>query len=269
MLIRLCSDLHCELVAPECYSDHFNYILPPLPQDAETVLVLAGDLFSLKNPDTYKPLIEYVKDRFKAIVLIFGNHEWYGGTIPKASIDFLEYIKPFKNIHYLDADNVFIDDVEFIGATLWTDFNKGDIGTMQCSHTYMNDYNYIRMDKPVRYITPKDLLKIHKKELKAITDLLKVDNGYKKVVITHMGCSMKSVHPRYENAGLSNYSFTSDLESLILEYQPQFWIHGHTHESLSYNINNTKVIVNPVGYRHHYVNAYENPDFNRDLVLEI
>ena len=37
------------------------------------------------------------------------------------------------------------------------------------------------------------------------------------------------------------------LESIIEEYQPKLWIHGHTHVPCDYKIFATRVVCNPRG----------------------
>lgn len=42
--------------------------------------------------------------------------------------------------------------------------------------------------------------------------------------------------------------FYSNMENEILEYQPDIWIHGHTHMGSMYKIDKTLVVCNPKGY---------------------
>ena len=53
MFIRVMSDLHLEF----CQG---NMNLPELPEDKDTVLILAGDIGLAKKPNTYRPFIENV-----------------------------------------------------------------------------------------------------------------------------------------------------------------------------------------------------------------
>lgn len=267
--IRCVSDLHCEfLTNSRTMKDHLDYVLPPLPTDKISVLILAGDISNFERAPSYTSVIEHVKDSFRDIIIISGNHEWYGGEYPGSQENFLDYIKDIPNIHYLDGTSVTIDDVVFIGATLWTDFEKGNPKAMDAAHTFMNDYACTETAGGDQ-LKPEDLLSVHYEELAKITDLLEANVGKQCVMVTHHGCSYKSIHPQYKNAGLTNYAFTSDLEYLIRQYQPRYWFHGHTHSSHRYKIGETEVIVNPAGYRNRYVNAYENYDFNPELTVYI
>ena len=66
------------------------------------------------------------------------------------------------------------------------------------------------------------------------------------MVITHHLPHAMSVHAKYAGDPL-NPAFASDLSALVR--QPvQLWIHGHTHESMDYQIDGTRVVCNPRGY---------------------
>ena len=62
---------------------------------------------------------EWAEDRH--ILHVPGNHELYGADIDRARKRLAEECDSF-GITLLDPDAVVIDDVHFIGATLWTDF---------------------------------------------------------------------------------------------------------------------------------------------------
>lgn len=64
-----------------------------------------------------------------------------------------------------------------------------------------------------------------------------------------------------------NACFVSDLEARILRWQPQLWMHGHTHDSFDYRIGATRVIANPRGYARDGV--AENKSFDPGLVIEV
>jgi Icc-related predicted phosphoesterase len=279
--IRLTSDIHNEFCSFEQLSDHFKYVLPPLQTDKDSILIVAGDFCNFVRPSSYERFIDYIKDKFEAIILIAGNHEFYGGIYPTDERDFKKLIKPLENMHYLSGtkgnkSEVVINDIQFIGNTLWTDFNNADVAAMYESGRFMNDYNLIKKEndghpisKYLQYISPEDLLKVHRAELNKIEYHLKRKKEQKQVVITHHGSTMRHIHPKYANAGLSNYSFTSDLEKFILKYQPKYWFSGHTHESIDITVGKTRCLVNPAGYKSRYGSIYENQSYNPELVLEI
>jgi hypothetical protein len=46
-------------------------------------------------------------------------------------------------VHLLEKDTVTIEDVTFVGGTLWTDFNREDSLTMWNAGQSMNDYQSV------------------------------------------------------------------------------------------------------------------------------
>lgn len=53
-----------------------------------------------------------------------GNHEYYGGAIPRLT-EKLKEAAVGSNVHVLDSDSVVIGGTRFLGASLWTDW-RGD-----------------------------------------------------------------------------------------------------------------------------------------------
>jgi Icc-related predicted phosphoesterase len=62
-----------------------------------------------------------------------------------------------------------------------------------------------------------------------------------------------------------NPAFASGLEDVIEKYQPDLWIHGHTHVPCDYELCGTRVVCNPRGYP----NEISSDGFAPDLVVEI
>src|SRR5262249_38300974 len=86
------------------------------------------------------------------------------------------------------------------------------------------------------------------------------------VVVTHFAPSRLSIHPRFAGSPI-NPCFASDLAPRIERWQPQFWLHGHTHDSFDYRIGRTRVVCNPRGYAPNGV--IENARFDPHLVLDV
>ncbi|MDH2092579.1 hypothetical protein N5K21_28125 [Rhizobium pusense] len=75
-----------------------------------------------------------------------------------------------------------------------------------------------------------------------------------------------SVAEEYANDPLTP-AFASDFDREIAEFEPYFWIHGHTHTGFDYTVPGarTRVICNPLGYRigaARVSNIFENPAFD-------
>lgn len=170
-------------------------------------------------------------------------------------------------VHFLDNDEIVIDDVRFLGATLWTDFNlfgvEQQAASMEVGKNGLNDFRLIN-EGGVPF-TPTDAAALCNQSIDWLkTKLTQESNSVKTVVVTHHLPSMQSVADRYKNDILSA-CFASNLDEL-LGYS-DLWIHGHTHDSFDYMANGTRVICNPRGYVHQ--GKQENVTFNPELVIEI
>lgn len=266
--IRIVSDIHCDLVRDDQMDAHLGYVLSPKDEDPDTVLILAGDIFGYSKPDNYKYVIDAIEHRFRDIIIIAGNHEWYFVPYPEGSHAFKEYIAPLPHVHYLEGSAVVIDDIAFVGATLWTDFKGQQPLIMHNAARYMNDYQ-VGTSYQGHALRPQDVLSFHKAERLLLDKWLGFYVDMKKVVVTHHGCTELSIDPRFTGHGDANYYFVSNQFDLIERHKPLLWIHGHTHTSMDYTVDQTRVLCNPSGYRARHGNFYENETFDKDLVVRI
>lgn len=248
MLIREVSDIHFEICP---------FFLPRMEEDAETVLILAGDILTAKGMGMKTVMGEYygflkdLNDRFKAVIYIAGNHESYRYNIDKTSNTIRSFLvdKDLPNIHYLDAETKVIDDVAFIGATLWTDMDKGNPVSMYSIQTGMNDFRVIKTGPQYRKFRPLDAMGLHLKHKTFIFDECKKYHaeGMKTVVVSHHCPSYQLVSPEYKHSHL-NGGYYSFMDDDIFENGPDVWFCGHTHSSHKITIGATDIFVNPRGY---------------------
>jgi Icc-related predicted phosphoesterase len=183
--------------------------------------------------------------------MVMGNHEHYHHRFDKTYNDF-KAILP-ANVVLLEKEFVEYEGVVFMGATLWTDLNRGDPMTVHVVRNMMNDYRVIQnhyADKNQYYkLTPEVTVDEHRKTLKAFKMFLEMTRDKPVVVITHMSPSFASVNEKYLNAGVSNGGYASDLSEFILDHENiRVWVHGHMHDGVDYQIGNTRVLANPRGY---------------------
>ena len=230
MQLRIASDLHLEFNAAS---------IPVLSNEKEQVLVLAGDIAPLA---THRPVLttflDECKERFKAVVYVLGNHEFYYGDLTM-STNFLD------GVHVLRQNTVEIDGVVFVGDTLWTDMNKEDWFTLHTAQSCMADFIYIQANE--QPFSARDSVVLHKKALSYFEGVLAQKQTKECVVVSHHAPSYLSVADRFKGDAL-NGSFVSDLSQLILDYQPTLWVHGHVHNHFDYMIGDTRVVCNPRGY---------------------
>jgi hypothetical protein len=172
-------------------------------------------------------------------------------------------------VYFLENDTKIIDDVVFVGATLWTDMNKGDPLTLHAVRDMMNDFRIIRNDeKGFSPLKPADVAIRHRETLQYFKHILGEHKESKCVVVGHHSPSYQSIHPQYANEHLMNGAYHSDLSEFILDHpQVVLWTHGHTHYCFDYQIGNCRVVCNPRGYESEGYS--EETGFNPNLVLEI
>lgn len=247
--IRPMSDLHLEL--------DVDFDIPHLATDQDTVLILAGDIGYAKKKYTYVDFIDRVSPRFKAVVYVLGNHDYWGSNLLSAPTKIWNELVDYDNVHVLENETVVIDGVAFIGATLWTNMNNHDVMTLEQARLTMNDYKKVRHGPPSEpwkwKLTPSHTVSQFIKSRNYIfSEIVKQKNdGNQVVVVTHHAPSFKSVELN-RKGDLLNGAYVSELFYDIddlQDKQPFAWIHGHLHESFDYMLSDTRVICNPYGYK--------------------
>jgi Icc-related predicted phosphoesterase len=250
MKLHILSDLHVEFGELE------------LPETNADVVILAGDIHVGKKG------FDWAKDNFRnqKVIYVLGNHEYYRKAIPKLT-EKLKERSVGTNVHILENEALTIENVLFLGCTLWSDFrllNNLNVAVI-VAQEMMNDYKLIRLNPIYRKIQPSDTAIWHRKSRSWLEKELKKGKKEEKktVVITHHAPSILSVPEQYKNEQLSA-SFASEMETFIEKTEPDLWIHGHIHTSSDYHIGSTRVICNPRGYANE-----PNHNFDVNLVVEI
>ncbi|ETF03484.1 hypothetical protein W822_08975 [Advenella kashmirensis W13003] len=272
MKIRILSDIHIEF---------FPFDIPRLPDDLETVLVLAGDIGVVADQKPLQSFLQLAATQFKAVVMVFGNHEYYRSVWPDALHDLRRWTLP-DNFHVLEKSSIEIDDVVFLGATLWSDFeNENPLSMMHCQR-YINDFRMIgthakagpyRPFSDTDCFSPKDALEEHRASCRWMADCMAEIGaaGRKMVIVTHHGVAPHSVNQKFIGSP-TNGAFVSDLSELLMAGRPRLVIHGHVHDSVDYTLGDSghpiRVIANPRGYTKKK-NTQENKCFDPMLAIEV
>lgn len=271
MKIAYCSDLHLE------FGD-----LVLKNEGGADVLVLAGDILIAedlhRHPEPinalidlgtrqqkaarYRKFLSQVSDEFPQVIMVAGNHEFYDGHWPGHLRVLAEEYSRYPNVRFMEHTSVQLDNVVFLGGTLWTDMNRGNPLTLQAAVDGMNDFQVIRNDmRGYKKLRPQDLVQNHKKLLnyfEAVVDSYPTTSKF--VVVSHHAPTSGSVHPNYLTGPYSavNGAYYSDLSNWILDRpQVRLWVHGHTHHNWDYLVGTTRVVCNPRGY-HGYEDRSDN-----------
>ena len=267
MKIALTSDIHLE----------FAEWVPVNPENAD-VLILSGDICVIKdllNNDVHNIMGENTRsamyhrffsnccEAYKNVIYIMGNHEHYHGDFAESYKLLKDKLGYLKNLHILEKEIVKIDNVTFIGGTLWTDMNNEDPITLLHMPGMMNDFRCVlngnravnfkdedgKFHQRTARFTPEDAVVEHKDLLAYIKEVVSEKHDQKFVVVGHHAPSRQSTHPKYKDEFIMNGGYSSDLSNFILD-RPQIkaWTHGHTHDLFDYMIGSTRVMCNPRGY---------------------
>lgn len=255
MKVKYMSDIHLEFGGMKLEHHEDN---------KDTVLILAGDISTPDFYDRFSAFIDLCSREYHHVIFVSGNHEFYNGEIVGDSEYLQEIINRYDNVTFLDDDTFTIDDVTFIGSTLWTSFNDGDWFSMQSAKNGMNDFRIIKYTEGTRF-TPELALSVNIASKLFIKEELEKYKDKKTVVVTHHAPAEASQEAKFANSPLKYCFVNHDLEDMIIDLKPDFWVHGHLHSTSDYMIGDTNILCNPRGYH-----GYEiNPNFTQDKYFEL
>lgn len=224
----------------------------------------------LQRPDRYNRFLIEECSKYREVVMVMGNHEHYGYNYQKTYAHIAENLP--ANITLLENQTHTIDDVTFVGATLWTDMNKADPLTMWHVGRMMNDFKQITMFNEVKNVyhrlTPERVMEDHYKSRQFIQETVADKFDQKFVVVTHHAPSKISTKPQYQDDTLMNGAYSSELSDFILQNpQIKLWTHGHTHDVFDYMIGSTRIVCNPRGYHNYEERAHQFRADEFEIVL--
>jgi Icc-related predicted phosphoesterase len=154
------------------------------------------------------------------------------------------------NFHVLIGGNhKTINGQRYVGGTMWF---RDDSHNKQFSK-YLSDFSQIKKFVPWVY-------EQNEREVKNLrANVCNTD-----IVITHHMPTYKAVHPIYVGDSLNRF-FVCDVEDIITAAQPKLWVFGHTHHPFDFNIGQTRLYCNPLGYP----SEGTNPTFDARLRINI
>lgn len=263
LAIRYMSDLHLEVGG----RDHWE--LPQLAGDSESVLVLAGDI------DVDKQAVRLTKSlarRFRAVVQIAGNHEYYkAGSPVRLPTKLKQLLADVPNAYFLENGSVDIAGVRFIGATMWADFNDADDEARRDAELWLNDFNRIRFGSTrapyFRKFPALDAMRLHIASRdyirRAVLDAHAA--GLQAVVVTHHAPFVPASQPDSPHPDVLRFAYGTDLSALIRETKPVAWIFGHLHKCIDRQLHETRLLANCRGYEG--IELVDGFDATRRIIL--
>jgi predicted phosphohydrolase len=206
------------------------------------VLFLPGDI---GNPfkELYSDFMKQCSYKYEQTFVVSGNHEyWNKNGIHATDHEIEKIIEPLENVHYLNNKVFEFDDYNIIGCTLWSKLiNRPEKMYGDISRVRVGD-NRIGFD---------GLNELHDNDLNWLTktlDKLK-KNKKKSIVLTHHLPSYQLIHPRFliDKYNGKHEKYASELEHLIND-PVTHWLCGHSHSTMTLQINGVYVGVNTYGY---------------------
>lgn len=226
MKLRIYSDLHLE---------REGFVPPATPCDA---VVLAGDVH-----DGVEAGVAWARAAFpgRPVVYVAGNHEHYGLAREDAAAA-MRAAAAGSQVRVLEQQAWKIDDVRFLGCTLWSDFELlGDLeGSLADAQARGLDY------REIRKFRASDARRAHARALSWLEDALEEPHDGPTVVVTHHAPSAISLPEHYVGRPRAA-AYASHLDDLVERSGAVLWVHGHVHASSDYRIGETRVVCNPRG----------------------
>lgn len=266
---RITSDLHLDHYAVYSEKTHLSYretshakILKQTVDDANQTLIIAGDIATQKYLNDEKiALIRVLSDRFKNVLIVLGNHDFWSELEYSEVLKFYRNaFKDLKNVSILENDTIIIDDVYIFGATYWTNFYESETQRIN-ARIGMMDYRLMPGNQ-----TPDFIYNKNKESYEALHRFCYDNRDKKRLIITHHIPCDRQIAQEYMrspvNGAFSNGYYEPDFSDVF--FDPDLWISGHIHNSTDYMVGEkTRIITNPYGY------PLENAIYNNNFVVEL
>lgn len=229
MKFQYFSDLHSE------YNGNLFEKLPAekLLKKDEGIIILAGDIYVREKfhrvaRSVRKTPWHYLTKNHHDVIYVPGNHEFYYSNIESMK----QVIKNHNKVYEYP-------DVIVITTPLWSWLDRE-------TSAAVDGWPDFTLIKGNTFATHNE---IHISCLEWLRQQFAkyANDPRKKIIVSHFTPSYQSIHPRW-NGKASNKYFSNNLDDLILEYQPDVWVHGHTHDAFDYMIGKTRILCNPHGY---------------------
>jgi predicted phosphodiesterase len=258
-ILRYVSDIHLELRKTIYHPKLASYWNFKKSKNDKYYLALLGDIgnpfFNQKNLNDF---LSNVAPHYENILYVPGNHEYYNSlsdnqrSCEEHIIELQNMCKKYPNVQLLNNQSIIIDDIQFIGSTLWSQIfpeNKLYIESV------INDYNLI-LDNEKNKITTELTNRWNMESIKFIETELNLNSDKKKIILTHHAPLFSSVllnqytaNPKYITSQ-NNQAFHNDLMHLF-QTKPNnisAWLYGHTHWASVFKLNDTIIATNQLGY---------------------
>jgi Icc-related predicted phosphoesterase len=245
--------------------------IPPENLDVEAIL-LGGDIHYAPHHlgEMLKSIRETQPDATQ-IIVVPGNGEYVDQELNESRQQYQAVVAGTPNAIFLDDDVVELGGgLRVIGSTLWSHVADDAIDTYS---RMLSEYGMFGVDDirlGDRYLTLRDTNELHLEARSFIEGQLRNlsnEERAKTIVCTHFWPTLR---PWTTPAGQPDsewYQMTgSDLDALIAECGPRYWLCGHDHTTQHVTIGTTQISSNP---RAGEGPGNINPDFMESYIVEL
>lgn len=258
MKFQIASDLHLEFYTESGIS--FDTLLDS-SDAAETILILAGDIGYPEDQIT-KNFLEWCCDKWKYIVWIYGNHEYYTNSSSPLTMDEkeqkgIQYRFPNLKLLLDEPFDIPQSDLTVYGTTFWTELEEDDLDIQY----RLNDFKkiYLQPNRKLNVYVWNEYHRASKEDVKGILDKAQ-EQGRRAIIITHHLPSYTMIQECYQGHPL-NAGFASHSDSLLHHPAVALWACGHSHGFMK----NGKCILNARGYPR----EESNTTYDRKCIVKI
>ncbi len=246
MKIKLMSDLHVDTQV-----DHGRSLINSIRIFDHDVTVVAGDICQADDTDLYFEAISLLADRFRQVLVVPGNHEYWGGQAQAIDLAIDEVIGTFNNVKRLKPGfSEKVNGINIWGGTMWF----GPTENWERYRGHMPDFSQIGNFVPWVFNENAKFYKMFEDNLVQPGD----------VVVSHHLPSFTCVDPKWAGSNINRF-FVSQMDHYIQKYEPAAWLFGHTHDKMDFMLNKTRLVCNPFGY----MGEFSNDIFDEKLIIEI
>jgi predicted phosphohydrolase len=208
---------------------------------ADDLICIAGDV--AEGIDGIRQCLTEMRTYTDAtIVGVMGNHDYTDQALAPITVDRIQAELP-ERVHLLDNQLIELKGIRVLGCTLWTNPNPD---FHEVGQELMPEYGQVNNQNGLLLSVADTLAAHHESVAWLNTELAKPFKG-KTVVMTHHAPSFISQHDRHQFSELKEF-FCVELDDLIYKHQPQLWIHGHLHDPVDYELDETRIVSSPLGY---------------------
>lgn len=219
-------------------------------------LALCGDI-GRPFAQPYRELLAQVSATFEYVVVLCGNHEYYGKgantrspckTMGEIEAEVQLLTRALPNVTFLQNSALMLDGVRLLGTTLWT-YIPPELRAE--AKDRMNDYNLCYTSAaPKQKLTPDAVTSLHQQAVEFLRRSLAEDATTPTVILTHHAPTLRdSQNPKYARDSLQ-CCYATNLEPLMRSPPVRAWCYGHTHWRSDQLINGVRVVTSPAGYPH-------------------